>query len=225
MSFFDDYLKRVNQDGDNIKSRIITRREKKFQRYLDRSIYRSTSITKEDKTEFTGSLQPTKDSEKTCLYNLLTYKDIVLAPGELITDNGHTWLIIHKRLDETLGHNAYILMLLPDILTIEENEDRISFPARLTYDALEEIIDYYSIVSGTNRQYREPDRKLKVVCKNYDFLKKDLKFFIQGDTFKIEGINKTAISGCVYLTLGQCLTDAMRDDGRLDETDDSFWGV
>lgn len=224
MDFFDNYLKRLDQDGSNFQERVISRREKKFARFLNRSIYRSTEIVLEDNTKITGSLQPTKDSEKTCLYTLLTLKEVNLQSGQLITVHGTTWIITHKTLDRTLGHNTYTLMLLPTILTIINGEENISFPGRITNDSAAMIEDFFSTMTGTTRQYREPDRNIKVICKNYNFLKKDLKFVIEGDTYKIEGINKTAVPGCVYLTLGQCLTDKTKDDGNADNTNTSFWG-
>lgn len=223
MDYFNNYLERLNQDGNNFQKRVIIRREKKFNRFLNRSIYKSTTITTEDSFMFTGSLQPTKDSEKTCLYTLLTTKDILLIPGQLISDHDTTWLITHKVLDQTLGHNCYTIMLLPNLLVVEGNEN-LKFPARLTNDSAAAIEDFFTTLSGTNRQYREPDRNIKAICKNYDFLEKDLKFVIEGDTFKIEGINKTAVQGCVYLTLGQCLTDEAKKYTDSDNSNTSFWG-
>ena len=223
MSFFDDYLDRLNKDGDNFQQRVITRREKKFERFLNRSMYKSITITLEDKTQFTGSLQPTKDTEKTLLYTLLTKKDVVLAPGQLIEDHNTTWIITHKILDQTKGYNCYSIMLLPMVLETEWEGEKFTFPGRITNDSTEEIEDFFSTMTGTTRQYREPDRNIKIVCKRYDFLRKDMKFIIEGDTYKIEGINKTAVSGCVYLTLGQCLTDEAKDYAHTDENN-SFWG-
>jgi len=225
MSYFEDYLKVLNQDGENMKRRLITRREKKFDKYLKRSIYYSNDIQSDSGLHFEGSIQPTKDSEKTCIYTLLTYKITDLQTGDLVYSENNTWLITHKTLDKTLGHGRYTLMYLPVILTIRNQDERISFPARITNDSALAIEDYFSTLSATNRQYREPERNIKAICKNYDFLKKDLKFVIENDTYKIEGINKTACSGCVYLTLGQCLTDESIDDGSADDTNNSFWGV
>lgn len=225
MGYFDDYLKTLNQDGETMKRRLITRREKEFDKYLKRSIYYSNDIVSDTEIHFEGSIQPTKDSEKTCIYTLLTYKTTVLEPGTLIYNNNNTWLITHKTLDDTLGHNRYVLMLMPIILTIINGDDRNSFPARITNDSALAIEDFFSTLSASNRQYREPDRNITAICKNYSFLKKDQKFIIEGDTYKIEGVNKTASPGCVYLTLGQCLTDESLNDGTADDTNNSFWGV
>lgn len=225
MDYFEDYLKKLNQDGDNFQKRIVTRREKKFDKYLYRSIYYSNSIRSDSNLIFEGSIQPTKDSEKTCVYTLLTHKNCQLNVGNLVYNNNQTWLVTHKTLDKTLGHNKYVLMHLPVILTINNLDEKISFPARITNDSTAMIEDFFSTLSGTTRQYREPDRNIKVICKYYNFLKKDQKFVIQNDTYKIEGINKTASPGCVYLTLGQCLTDESINDGTADDTNNSFWGV
>lgn len=224
MEFFESYLKKLNHNGDNFQERIITRREKKFDAFLKRSTYKSDEIKDENGIVYTGVIHPTKDSEKTCIYNLLAYKKDVFTPGTLLYNKGNTWLITHKTLDGTKGYNLYSLMLLPTILTIENSEDRVSFPARITNDATSMIDDYFSTISGTNRQYRELDRDIKVICKYYDFFKKDQKMVIMGDTYKIEGINKTAVPGCIYLTLGQCLTDASKFESDSDNTNDSFWG-
>ena len=224
MDSFDNYLKRLNKDGENFQQRILTRREKKFDNFLKRSIYRSDTLTDENGEHYLGAIHPTKDSEKTCIYTLMTKKDTVFAPGQIITDKGKTWLITHKVLDDTLGYNCYSTMYLPLTLTIEKGEEKISFPARITNDSAEEIEDFFSTLSRTSRQYREPDRNIKAICKKYDFLEKDLKFEIEGDSYKIEGINKTAVPGCVYLTLGQCLTDGAKNDGDADDTNNSFWG-
>lgn len=224
MEYFERYLDRLNHDGDNFKSRIISRREKKFTEFLKRSIYKSETIADENGLIYTGAIHPKKDSEKTCLYEFLSYKKDNFSTGQLIYDKGNTWLITHRRLDDTLGHNCYTLMLLPTLLSIENGEDKFIFPARITNDSTAMIDDFFSTISGTNRQYREPDRDLKVICKYYDYFKKDQRLMIEGDTFKIEGINKTAVPGCIYLTLGQCLTDAAKFDSDADESDDSFWG-
>lgn len=225
MDYFEDYLKRLNQDGSNMQGRIITRREKKFERYLKNSIYYSNDIRSDTNLAFEGSIQPTKDSEKTCVYTLLTYKDCELKSGDLVYNDNKTWLVTHKTLDKTLGHNRYVLMYLPTILTIINRDDKTSFPARITNDSTATIEDYFSTLSGSTRQYREPEHNIKAICKFYDFLKKDQKFIVENDTYKIEGINKTACPGCIYLTLGQCLSDKSLNDGTADDTNDSFWGV
>ena len=221
--YFSDYLERLNKDGDDFQSRILTRREKKFETFLKRTVYSSDQITDEDGNKYVGSIHPTKDSEKTCLYTFMSLKKDVFTPGQLISNKDKTWLITHKLLDDTLGYNCYTLMYLPTILTIQDGDNKFSFPARITNDSAEAIEDFFSTLSSSNRSYREPDRNIKVICKRYEYFKKDQKFMIEGDTFKIEGINKTAVPGCVYLTLGQCLTDASQFI-EANDTDNSFWG-
>lgn len=225
MEYFDRYLKELNKDGDTFKRRVITAKEKRFDKFVKRSIYRSDNILTESGENITGSIQPTKDTEKTCIYNLLTYKSNELSTGELIKDDGNTWLITHKCLDKTKGYNLYTLMLLPSILNYKDNDKEYTFPVRLTYDANEAIEDFFSSLTASARQYREPDRVLKAITKRSDKFEKDMKFLIEGDSFKIAGINKTAVPGCVYLTLNQCLTDMAQFDAREDNTNDSFWGV
>jgi hypothetical protein len=223
MEYFSDYLDRLNIDGDDFPSRVQGRREKRFRAFLKRTVYSSDQITDEAGNKYIGSIHPTKDSEKTCIYTFMSLKKDVFNPGQLITNDGNTWLITHKTLDDTLGYNKYLLMYLPTILTITDGDEKFSFPARITNDSAEAIEDFFSTLSSTNRSYREPDRNIKVICKNYDYFKKDQKTMIEGDTFKIEGINKTAVPGCIYLTLGQCLTDAALSI-EADDTDNSFWG-
>lgn len=224
MSYFDDYLEKINRNGTDIKERIVTQREKKFDAFLKKSVYSSDTITDEAGKQYSGVIHPTKDSEKTCIYTFMSYKKDIFTPGTLLKDKDKTWLITHKILDDTKGYNCYTLMYLPIVLTIIDGENKFSFPARLTNDSSAAIEDFLSILSTTNREYRGPDRNIKVICKKYNFFKKDQKLVVEDDTYKIEGINKTAVPGCIYLTLGQCLADAAKYDGDADETNNSFWG-
>lgn len=221
---FENYLKKINQDGDNYKKRILSRRIKKFERYSQRSVY-SSEITDEYDNHFNGVIHPEKDNEKTCIYKFLTDRNNVFSLGQLIFDEeDRTWLIYHQKADVTIGYNCYSVILLRENFTIENGDEKFTFPGRIVNDSAEDIEDFLSTISGTNRQYREPDRTIRVVCKNYDYFQKDLKMMIAGDTYKIEGINKTAVPGCAYLTLGQCLTDTAKNDGEADFTNNSFWG-
>jgi hypothetical protein len=116
-------------------------------------------------------------------------------------------------------------MLLPTVLTYKKEGIEYNFPVRLTYDANNVIEDFFSSLNASARQYREPDKVLKAITKRTDFFKKDMKFIIEDDTYKIAGINKTAVPGCVYLTLDQCLTDKAQFDEKGDNTNNSYWGV
>lgn len=221
--YFEEYLARLNKDGDTFQKRVLAQRVKKFNAFLKRSIYRSENITDEFGNKYLGAIHPEKDSEKTCVYTFLSLKENKFQTGQLLFDNGNTWLITHKTLDETMGYDSYSVMYLPDLITITDGDENFTFPARIVNDSADEIEDFFSNLSTSNRSYREPDRKTRIICKYYDYFKKDQKMMIKGDTFKIEGINKTAVSGCIYLTIGQCLTDAGLSI-TANDTDNSFWG-
>ena len=91
-----------------------------------------------------------------------------------------------------------------NFLTKEENIEK------LTIQNADQEINFFNIPSTSTIRISTKDQRITVDGSE--------------DTYKIEGINKTAVPGCIYLTLGQCLTDASKFESDSDNTNDSFWG-
>lgn len=111
--YHDIYLKRLNRYGYNYQSRVQTQREREFEDYLLKSVYR---IDFEYNNELIpGIFEKYKQDETQALYYLLTRKALELPNGTVlqIPDNKgglRPWMVWYLEDMQVSGYNRHIML-------------------------------------------------------------------------------------------------------------------
>ena len=115
MSYYDIYNLRLNRYGNNYQSRIQTEREKMFDLYLAKSVYR-VSFEYDGETHI-GSLEKFKQGNTEALQYLLTNVHLDIPGGTILwipDKNGvqKPWLVYYLEVIQASGYNRYIMLRL-----------------------------------------------------------------------------------------------------------------
>lgn len=120
MSYFDIYLQRLNRFGNDYQSRIQGEREKLFDLYLLRSVYRVDFIYNNE--HHAGSLEKNKQDNSETRQYLLTKIDLNIPNGTILflTDKDNIeqpWMIYYLENIKASGYNRYIVLKMTHYLT------------------------------------------------------------------------------------------------------------
>lgn len=119
-SYYDIYTLRLNRYGKDYQSRIQTKREKEFDLYLEKSVYRVKFFYNNAKC--IASLEKYKQDDTRTLQYLLTKVDLNIPNGTILKipnkDNICTpWMVYYLENIEASGYNRYILLKMSHFIT------------------------------------------------------------------------------------------------------------
>lgn len=120
MGFYDIYNLRLNRYGRDYQSRIQAKREKEFELYLEKSVYKIKFYYNDEKQ--IGSLEKYKQDDTRTLQYLLTNIKLNIPNGTIlnIPDKNKTqvpWMVYYLEQIEASGYNRYILLKMTHFLT------------------------------------------------------------------------------------------------------------
>ena len=121
MSYFDEvYLKRLNRYGTDFQSRVQGQREREFEIYLQKSIYRTEIIFKDKVLPCT--LEPYSQDETETFAYLLTRVDVHLPAGEVFEVENYNhiknhWMIFYLENMKASGYNRYIMLKMTHFIS------------------------------------------------------------------------------------------------------------
>lgn len=117
------YKKRLNRYGLNFQARVQGQRERDFENYLLKSIYRIDFIF--DDERHPGSLEHyQQDNTETVCY-LLTRRDLIIPNGTILEitnqlGNNDVWMVWWLEQITSSGYNRYVVLKMTHLLTWEE---------------------------------------------------------------------------------------------------------
>lgn len=120
MSYFDIYVQRLNRFGNDYQSRIQGERERLFDLYLLKSVYR-VDFEYNDQ-HHAGSLEKNKQDNSETRQYLLTKVDLNIPNGTILmlTDKDgieQPWMIYYLENIKASGYNRYIVLKMTHLLT------------------------------------------------------------------------------------------------------------
>ena len=120
MSYFDIYVQRLNRFGNDYQSRIQGERERLFDLYLLKSVYR-VDFEYNDQ-HHAGSLEKNKQDNSETRQYLLTKVDLNIPSGTILmlTDKDgveQPWMIYYLENIKASGYNRYIVLKMTHFLT------------------------------------------------------------------------------------------------------------
>ena len=216
MSYFEDvYLKRLNKDGKTQQERVKTRKENEFNKlFLKKTQYQAKIYQINDKeSDVICSLQPNKWNESQLISNLLISTAAApLKTGDILrifqknkkVEYDKIWLVIFCEENITKGHLGYKLICLDSTINItnEYGDTMYAAPVKFVNASSSLVKDYFSFA---NASYREPQREIKMITADFDFLKKDVYFEYEEKAFEISGKDDISIKGVAYVSVSERL--------------------
>lgn len=217
MGYFEDvYLKRMNLDGETQQERVKTRKEKEFDAlFLQKTEYQANilSINEEVSTTILSSLQPNKWNESQVISNLLvSTKSPVFKSGDILEIRqkiknicyDKKWLILHHLENIAKGYESYKIICLDSEINItdEYGDTQYLIPVKFVNASAALVKDYFSY---KDTGYSEPNREMRFITKDFEFLKKGTYFFYKDKGFEFSGIDNISVDGVGYVSIKEHL--------------------
>lgn len=206
------YQRRLNRYGLNFQSRIQNQRERDFDQYLYKTIYR---VDFEFDGEYVpASLEHSKQDYSETQASLLTKRDVKIPNGTVLmleSQDGTVtpWMVWWLEQVEAKGYNTYTVLKMTHYLTWTCDGEEYSQWVSFRGPGSKSIID--SVVSSTGRPvYSENDNLYTFITKANKAIKKDTYFeinqdgIVQGYVVKEFDINSTP--GVIYVTADPVIT-------------------
>ena len=120
MEYYDIYTLRLNRYGYDYQSRIQGKREKQFQYYLNKSVYRIEFLYNDE--TIVGSFERYKQNETETLHYLLTPVNVNIPGGTILQlpdKDGieRPWMVYYLERIKASGYNRYIMVRMTHFLT------------------------------------------------------------------------------------------------------------
>jgi hypothetical protein len=225
------YLPRLNRFGSNIQERIQGKKEHDFQLFKKKSPNKVTILFEEQET--TGVLQIQESSEKEVFSYLLTDIDFSLNDGDIINTirfvdhKQQTWIIFHLDTYTSIGYNRYQLVELDR--TIEWIEDGTVYRQLCHITGSGANLRDKSITEKFMIQWESavylPNKILALVMKTFPSFKKGTRILVEGEMWKVTGIDKLSVPGVSYVTLKEDYLDKMTDVVYADAQQLENWSI
>lgn len=208
MSYYDDiYLKRLNRYGIDFQSRLQGQRERNFEIYLLRSLFR-VDFEFEEKVH-PASLERYKQDYSETQMHLLTRWDLNIPNGtilDIVNQDGTAakWMIWWREEIESSGYNKYVVLRMTHQMTWTENGQEHSQWGFFRGPGKMAIID--TIRSPIHHTlYNENDHLHMFITPYNQYLKKENYFAIkEGETdqgFVITDVDINSTPGVEYVSV------------------------
>ena len=210
MSYFDNiYKKRANRYGEDYQSRIQGEREKLFDLYLFKTIYRVDF--KFNEKHIAGSFEKYKQDETETLHYLLTKTDIELPNGTvlMIPDKNNIekpWMVYYLEHIKASGYNRYVMLKMTHNITWRDRDGNEQTSWAYMYGQENNMLkDEIRSRSRMDTIYSENLKSSFFVLPKNQFLKKDDYLIVGEDPFqeyyRVTGYDIQSSEGVEYVTI------------------------
>ena len=235
MNYYNDvYLKRLNRYGLDYQSRVQGQREREFENYLLKTIYRVDFLYEDEM--HAGSLERRSQDETQTLQYLLTKVDLKIPNGTILMleDKDHEeqpWMVYWLEDIKASGYNRYIVLKMTHFITwVDRNKEQRSSWAYMYGQEDNMLKDEIKSRSRMNVLYLENLKLSFMVMPKNPYIKKDVYFEIGEGAFKegyvITGYDLLSTPGVEFVSYDPVyLYDnspaPTRPEG--DTSDDYYW--
>ena len=235
MGYYDEiYLKRLNRYGLDYQSRIRNQREKLFENYLSKTIYRVDFKFNDE--DIAGSLERYKQDDTQTLQYLLTKLDVIIPSGtiiEITNDNGLTnrWMIYWLEEIKVSGYNRYVVLKMTHFLKWTDRCGNLQQTWAYMYGQEDNMLkDEIRSRSRMDVLYTENLKMSFFVIPTNEFMRKDDYLEIGTgelkEQYRVTGYDIQSTPGVEYVTVDPTY---LHDNGdmpmprRNDKPEDWFW--
>lgn len=230
MDYIEVYRKRLNRYGYDYQSRIQGQRDRNFDDYLLKSIYRVDFWYNDTFSPATLERYKQDYTETQCY--LLTRRDLEIPAGTILmieSGNGTSkpWMVWWKEEIEASGYNRYVVLKMTHELTWRDAENVLH--KQWVYFAGPGNNNIQDTLKSSSAEaiYKENNNLYMFVTAYNNSVKKDMYFEIPyQDTisgYVVSGVDVNSSSGVMYVTADSSYTRDDSGDEQSSKLAASFW--
>ena len=208
-SYYDIYLKRLNRYGNDYQTRTQNKRERDFENYLLKSVYR---IEFEYNTKINpATFERYKQDETETLHYLLTRVDVNIPNGTVLMlpnkdDELKPWMVYYLEAIKASGYNRYVVLKMTHFLNWKDREGNSRSSWAYMYGQEDNMLkDELQSRSRSDARYTENLKGSFFVLPTNEYLRKDDYLEVgEGalkEGYRVTGYDINSTSGVEYVTV------------------------
>ena len=208
-SYYDIYLKRLNRYGNDYQTRTQNKRERDFENYLLKSVYR---IEFEYDTKINpATFERYKQDETETLHYLLTRVDVNIPNGTVLMlpnkdDELKPWMIYYLEAIKASGYNRYVVLKMTHFLNWKDREGNSRSSWAYMYGQEDNMLkDELQSRSRSDARYTENLKGSFFVLPTNEYLRKDDYLEVgEGalkEGYRVTGYDIQSTLGVEYVTV------------------------
>lgn len=234
MSYYDIYTQRLNRFGNDYQSRIQGERERNFELYLLKTVYRVDFEF--NHCHHAGSLEKYKQDDTKTLQYLLTDVHLDIPNGtvlELLDKNNEKkpWMVYYLENIKASGYNRYIMLKMSHYLTWTARDGSTQSSWAYMYGQEDNMLkDEVRSRSRMDALYAENLKSSFFVMPLNQYVKKDTYFVIgekpYQEYYRVTGYDIQSSEGVEYVTIDPVYEfdlSAAPEQSSEEEDKDFFW--
>jgi hypothetical protein len=226
MDYSEIYALRVNRYGHDFQSRVQGEREKLFENFLLKSIYRVDFMYESELQP--GSLEPNKQDKTQTLQYLLTRLSLEIPNGTALDINEQNWMVYYKEEIAASGYNRYIVLKMSHEITWVGPDGKTYTSPGYIYSGMTSPIIAAVKSNSSAVVYNEFNNSLKLIfpyTPNID-IDSYVKVNVGTDNeqqFRVTGLDSVSTIGVHYVTLDPIYKYDETPAPPYDGESDGFW--
>ena len=208
-SYYDIYLKRLNRYGNDYQTRTQNKRERDFENYLLKSVYR---IEFEYEQQIVpATFERYKQDETETLHYLLTRVDINIPNGTILMIPNkdeilNPWMVYYLEAIKASGYNRYIMLKMTHFLSWKDRQGVLRNSWAYLYGQEDNMLkDELQSRSRSDARYTENLKGSFFVLPTTPYLRKDDYLEVGKDLLKegyrVTGYDINSTPGVEYVTI------------------------
>ena len=233
-SYYDIYLKRLNRYGNDYQTRTQNKRERDFENYLLKSVYR---IEFEYDTKINpATFERYKQDETETLHYLLTRVDVNIPNGTVLMlpnkdDELKPWMVYYLEAIKASGYNRYVVLKMTHFLNWKDREGNSRSSWAYMYGQEDNMLkDELQSRSRSDARYTENLKGSFFVLPTNEYLRKDDYLEVgEGalkEGYRVTGYDINSTSGVEYVTVDPIYlydNSPAPEKQEGDNEEDYFW--
>ena len=233
-SYYDIYLKRLNRYGNDYQTRTQNKRERDFENYLLKSVYR---IEFEYDTKINpATFERYKQDETETLHYLLTRVDVNIPNGTVLMlpnkDNElKPWMVYYLEAIKASGYNRYVVLKMTHFLNWKDREGNSRSSWAYMYGQEDNMLkDELQSRSRSDARYTENLKGSFFVLPTNEYLRKDDYLEVgEGalkEGYRVTGYDIQSTPGVEYVTVDPIYlydNSPAPEKQQGDNEEDYFW--
>ena len=208
-SYYNIYLKRLNRYGNDYQTRTQNKRERDFENYLLKSVYR---IEFEYDTKINpATFERYKQDETETLHYLLTRVDVNIPNGTVLMlpnkdDELKPWMVYYLEAIKASGYNRYVVLKMTHFLNWKDREGNPRSSWAYMYGQEDNMLkDELQSRSRSDARYTENLKGSFFVLPTNEYLRKDDYLEVgEGalkEGYRVTGYDIQSTPGVEYVTI------------------------
>lgn len=233
MEYYEIYQLRLHRYGSDYQSRMQTKREKQFDLYLNRSVYKIEF--RWDGQTHVGSFEKYKQDETETLHYLLTKVNVNIPNGTILElpdkdDKLVPWMVYYLEHIKASGYNRYIMLRMTHFLKWKGRDNTYHSSWAYMYGQEDNMLkNEIRSRSRMDTLYAENLKMSFFVMPKNEFIRRDIYLEIGEEPFleayRVTGYDIQSSEGVEYVTVDPIYKFDLSEPyiSANDAPEDVFW--